>query len=96
MDNYELAQALEDAKKRGVTTVYVNPGTPAIQSTATNAPKIPELPKLDEVTLEEPEIINFPFKKVEREHVDLMGTKHQARRTAEEFAKNHPGFNSYW
>jgi hypothetical protein len=97
MDKYKLAQALENAKKRGVSTIYVeNPGTSNIQSTSTNVSSIPELPKLDEVTLEEPEIIDFPFKKMEREHVDLVGTKRQARRTAEEFAKDHPGFNSYW
>lgn len=60
---------------------------------------IPELPKLDDVVLEEPEIIDFPspFKELNNNyHVDLMGTKRQATRHAKEFAKDHPGFNSYW
>jgi hypothetical protein len=59
---------------------------------------IPELPKLDDVVLEEPEIIDFPspFKELDNDyHVDLMGTKRQARRHAKKFAKDRPKFNHF-
>lgn len=60
---------------------------------------IPELPKLDDVVLEEPEIIDFPspFKELDNDyHVDLMGTKRQAMRHAKKFAKDRLGFDSFW
>lgn len=63
-----------------------------------NKPTDPTKPETSLLPIET-EIIEFPsmFKKLDNDyHVDLMGTKHQARRAAEEFAKNHPGFNSYW
>jgi hypothetical protein len=58
---------------------------------------IPELPKLDDVVLEEPEIIDLsPFKELNNNyHVDLMGTKRQAMQHAKKFAKEHPKFDHF-
>ena len=47
----------------------------------------------------ETDVIEFPsmFKELDNDyHVDLMGTKRQAKQHAENFAKDHPGFDHFW
>ncbi len=92
----QISKELESFKQ---TSLFKKGGVLKAKDGLSDEITIPELPKLDDVVLEEPEIIDFPspFKELDNDyHVDLMGTKRQAMRYAKKFAKDRPGFDHFW